>query len=177
MDVLDVGGGFATSESPDGELDFAGHGIASGLREALDEHFPPGCGVRIIAEPGRFFAERPFCVACEIFGVKRGDVTRYYQTDGVYGGFNCIQNDLAKPVAVALRVESVGNGGDGVPCTVFGPTCDSHDVVSREAVLPADLENGDWLVWPRFGAYTRCAGANFNGIDSANARIWYTWTE
>ena len=41
--------------------------------------------------------------------------------------------------------------------TLFGPTCDGLDTVARDVPLPR-LRNGDWVLFPRFGAYT-IAGA------------------
>jgi ornithine decarboxylase len=54
---LDVGGGFedATFEV-----------TAGVLREALDFHFPDRAGLRIIAEPGRYFVSRAFSLAANI---------------------------------------------------------------------------------------------------------------
>src|SRR5216683_2683943 len=55
--ILDVGGGFedATFES-----------TAGILRDALDFHFPDRTGLRIIAEPGRYFVSRAFRLATNI---------------------------------------------------------------------------------------------------------------
>jgi hypothetical protein len=40
--------------------------------------------------------------------------------------------------------------------TVFGPTCDSIDVISRSALLPR-LSIGDWMYFQNMGAYTMAA--------------------
>jgi ornithine decarboxylase len=55
--LLDVGGGFedATFEV-----------TAGVLRDALDFHFPDRAGLRIIAEPGRYFVSRAFSLAANI---------------------------------------------------------------------------------------------------------------
>lgn len=45
--------------------------------------------------------------------------------------------------------------------TLFGPTCDGLDTVARDVPLPR-LRNGDWVLFPRFGAYT-IAGAHAPG--------------
>ena len=50
-----------------------------------------------------------------------------------------------------------------LPCSVWGPTCDGIDCVLADATLPT-LETGDWLVFRDMGAYTSCAGSNFNGM-------------
>ena len=48
--------------------------------------------------------------------------------------------------------------------TVFGPTCDSIDVVARSVLLPK-LEIGDWLYFQNMGAYTMAAASSFNGFS------------
>lgn len=47
--------------------------------------------------------------------------------------------------------------------TIFGPTCDSIDVISRSVLLPK-LHIGDWLYFTNMGAYTMAAASSFNGF-------------
>jgi ornithine decarboxylase len=47
--------------------------------------------------------------------------------------------------------------------TIFGPTCDSIDVISRSVLLPK-LHIGDWLYFQNMGAYTMAAASSFNGF-------------
>jgi len=48
-------------------------------------------------------------------------------------------------------------------CTLFGPTCDSMDVIAKEVRLP-ELHIGDWLCFSEMGSYTAAAGSAFNGF-------------
>lgn len=51
------------------------------------------------------------------------------------------------------------------PCSIWGPTCDSIDLVVPQMQLPTSRLNvGDWLRWPEMGAYTVCAASQFNGF-------------
>jgi ornithine decarboxylase len=54
LSLLDVGGGFSAP------CDEASSGLfratAATINAALEQHFPPGCGVEIISEPGRSVA-------------------------------------------------------------------------------------------------------------------------
>jgi len=53
---------------------------------------------------------------------------------------------------------------DGLyPSTVFGPTCDSIDVIARNVLLPK-LDIGSWLYFQNMGAYTSAAAGSFNGF-------------
>lgn len=51
------------------------------------------------------------------------------------------------------------------PSSVWGPTCDSMDLVCQSVRLPSGLQVGDWLGWHEMGAYTICAASQFNGFE------------
>ena len=117
----------------------------------------------------------------------------YYINDGVYGAFNNLLFDHATVRPRQLRnaisakhqiVEVVeGEGDDALrtikvveeeasphddtlyPSTVFGPTCDSMDVLSRGVLLPK-MEVGDWMYFQNMGAYTSAAASTFNGFPT-----------
>ena len=63
-------GSAAASFGPDGRVDMGG--VPAAVNAALAAHFPPGCGVRVIAEPGRYFAEAAATLACLVYGVRDG---------------------------------------------------------------------------------------------------------
>jgi len=48
--------------------------------------------------------------------------------------------------------------------TVFGPTCDSIDLICKDVELP-DLEIGDIVYFFNMGAYTSAAASSFNGFN------------
>ena len=180
MTVLDVGGGFPGVDTE--EVSF--HAMAVALRDALKVHFPRDRGVRIIAEPGRFFASPTHTLATSIIGKKVAGSTlaenaesdealadtgatlrvNYYNNDGLYGSFNCILYDHASPSFEVLPTPSVVDTitNEATAC-VWGPTCDGIDCVVADARLPA-LPVGAWLYFQDMGAYTACAGSNFNGM-------------
>jgi ornithine decarboxylase len=47
---------------------------------------------------------------------------------------------------------------------VFGPTCDSIDRLPGEMMLPADLAEGDYLLFHGMGAYSTVTNTRFNGF-------------
>lgn len=67
------------------------------------------------------------------------------------------------------------NGNKMYPSTIFGPTCDGLDTVLRNVWLP-ELACGDWLVFPRMGAYTQAAGSSFNGFSSSEIQTHYVYS-
>eukprot|EP00980_Cylindrotheca_fusiformis_P010825 scaffold2447_cov110-Cylindrotheca_fusiformis.AAC.7 len=111
----------------------------------------------------------------------------YYINDGVYGAFNnlmfdhahirprVLRNTNAKISAVdeagGFRIlktmhsggSSQGETRDLFASTVFGPTCDSIDVIARSVLLPK-LDVGDWMYFQNMGAYTMAAASSFNGF-------------
>ena len=62
------------------------------------------------------------------------------------------------------------------PSTLFGPTCDGLDTVCRDVPMPR-LRNGDWVLFPRFGAYTIAGAVNFNGESFPHPCLagWGAW--
>jgi ornithine decarboxylase len=51
--------------------------------------------------------------------------------------------------------------------SLFGPTCDSADVMRGPFLLPADTAEGDWIEIGQLGAYGACLRTAFNGFDRA----------
>ena len=56
--------------------------------------------------------------------------------------------------------------------SLFGPTCDSADVMHGPFVLPADIAEGDWIEIGQLGAYGACLRTAFNGFDRAGSSKW-----
>ncbi|KAI8900083.1 pyridoxal-dependent decarboxylase [Globomyces pollinis-pini] len=100
----------------------------------------------------------------------------YYINDGMYGSFNCITFDH-----IVIKAKPLYRGGKfcyeqplALPeyaCSIWGPTCDSIDLISRDVTLP-EMRIGDWLVVDRMGAYTMSAASCFNGFKKSS--IIYT---
>jgi len=171
LTLLDIGGGFPGDD--EGTIDF--EEIASAIAPVIDNLFPSN--IEVIAEPGRFFCTSTTTVALQIYAkrdyvVRRVDPetneiteikeTQYYCPDGVYGNFNNIIYDHAKPICQPLTEPPL----DALlfNSTFFGPTCDSIDVIAKNISF-ADLNLGDWVYFANMGAYTLAAGSCFNGFE------------
>ncbi|KAK9814356.1 hypothetical protein WJX72_004436 [[Myrmecia] bisecta] len=161
MQLLDIGGGFCVSHQPEATVDLGA--VPAAVNAALEKDFPADTGVRVIAEPGRYFAETAATFACMVYGTRTqtdsdGRLQHdYWITDGLYGSMNCRRGELFNS-------------------TVFGPTCDGLDTVLRDYQLPK-MANGDWLVFPSMGAYTLAGASNFNGINSTDVNVFYVCSE
>ena len=116
----------------------------------------------LIAEPGRFFAEKVSTLFTPVIGLKGSGITI---SESLYGAFNCILFDHASPkLKTCIRPDGAPVAGDLVPMTIFGSTCDGGDVIYKEALVPAGIQEDDWLVWEDMGAYTSAATTRFNGF-------------
>jgi ornithine decarboxylase len=132
--IIDIGGGFTYGKLP---------------RLILPK------GYTVIAEPGRYFAEHVATLYTPIIGTKNGSITI---DESLYGSFNCILYDHAKPVPVLQDDQH----GERFLTHVFGCTCDGIDKIGVFE-LPI-LNIGDVLVWKNMGAYTSAATTTFNGM-------------
>jgi ornithine decarboxylase len=47
---------------------------------------------------------------------------------------------------------------------VYGPTCDTLDVLPRPQMLPDGIAAGDYIVFDAMGAYTVAVRTTFNGF-------------
>ncbi|KAM6912423.1 ornithine decarboxylase [Xenentodon cancila] len=174
MDLLDIGGGFPGSD--DSELKF--EEITAVINPALDKYFPSDAGVKVIAEPGRFYVASAYTLVVNIIAKKvvmdedsvsdeeeQGTSDRtlmFYVNDGVYGSFNCILYDHAHCFPVLHKKPKPDEAM--YPCSIWGPTCDGLDRIVEQCFLP-DLQVGDWLVFENMGAYTVAASSTFNGFQ------------
>ena len=160
LNLVDLGGGYP------GNRGSSINEIANVINSAIDEYFPEGCGVDIIAEPGRYYVASAFTLATRIHG--RREITNdednttsymYYINDGVYGSFNCMLYDHAEVTPQLLE----SHGGPLHTSSIWGPTCDGLDRIAANAQLPV-LDVGDWFVFEDMGAYTLAAAGTFNGF-------------
>nr|XP_035946556.1 ornithine decarboxylase-like [Halichoerus grypus] len=172
MYLLDIGGGFPGSE--DVKLKF--EEITSVINPALDKYFPADSGVRIIAEPGRYYVASAFTLTViiakklvlrEQTGSDDEDESSeqtfmYYVNDGVYGSFNCILYDHAhvKP----LLQKRPKPDEKYYSTSIWGPTCDGLDRIVEHCDLP-EMHMGDRMVFENMGAYTVAAASTFNGFQ------------
>lgn len=159
IDVVDVGGGFPVAY-PDQEPPPLGAFFAeieAGFeRLGLD-------GARLWAEPGRALVAAGTSVVVQV-QARRGDAL--YVNDGVYGSLSDA-GALGFRYPVRLIRPEAGACEETIGFSLFGPTCDSADVMHGPFHLPADVAEGDWIEIGHLGAYGACLRTAFNGFDRA----------
>jgi ornithine decarboxylase len=170
--LIDIGGGFP---GVDGDITF--ESIANSINKGIHEFFGGSSEVnrpKFIAEPGRFFVQASHTLVLNVIG-KKTEITDggdkrivYYLNDGVYGSFNCIYFDHNQPIILPF------NERDGKLhlSRIFGPTCDSIDLISDNVLLP-ELAVGEWMYVEGFGAYTIAASSSFNGFKTNICKYIY----
>lgn len=164
--IIDIGGGFP---GVDKEVRF--EDIAKRVNDGIHDFFVEEMevnGLRFIAEPGRFFAERTHTLVLNVIGKKivvddasDEKINVYYLNDGIYGSFNCIYFDHSNPIILPFNERD----GKLQKSRLFGPTCDSIDLIAKEIMLP-DLAISEIVYIENFGAYTVASSSNFNGFKT-----------
>ncbi|KAG3120546.1 hypothetical protein PI124_g2434 [Phytophthora idaei] len=174
--LLNLGGGFAGDDL--GPVTF--EAAAQAINEVLDKLFPVKSGVNIISEPGRYFVSACATLSVNVIGRKvdpeltkrartstdeaNTDLPRYMYVvnDGRHGSFSTPHLGVVSTPVVLKAAKT--NESKAVPCSVWGPTMDGKDAITRETSLPV-LEVGDWITFPRMGAYSFATGSTFNGFS------------
>ncbi|XP_069478547.1 antizyme inhibitor 2-like [Ambystoma mexicanum] len=173
MHLLDIGGGFPGTE--DSRVRF--QEFVPVITSALETHFPEGCGVEVIAEPGRYYVESAFLLVANIIGKKNGfpatgfackdsekcssRSVKYHLNEGVFGSFN---NVLFENIQLRPVPQKKPSPGQPVHVSsLWGPTCDCVDKISDGVELP-EQKVGDWIIFDNMGAYTFTISSPFNGF-------------
>ncbi|KAK3709432.1 hypothetical protein QZH41_020425, partial [Actinostola sp. cb2023] len=150
LSILDIGGGFPGEHSQNAFFEKMCHVI----NHSLEQHFPVSTGVKIIAEPGNYFACSPFTIVTNVIAVK--EITKkqiqgvesppmrfteddpdngfmYYIDDGVFGSFSeMLYNPDIKFKPLTINKSSEAN----YPSSIWGHSCDGNDFVNRDSRLP-----------------------------------------
>lgn len=189
MSILDIGGGFQDSNFEP---------MAAGLRLSLDQAFSDR-NATFIGEPGRFYAAPYYTMVCRVIARRKqigyarsGQIPdMLYQNDGVYGCFSCkwSEDGVYTPIHLPHGGQTDGRQKKGKHrYSIWGPTCDSVDLVAEEIVFSSEVRVGDWLKYPNMGgewpslparicahsllAYTTSASSQFNGFPNRYCVIY-----
>ncbi|MBM3591390.1 MAG: hypothetical protein FJX32_01810 [Alphaproteobacteria bacterium] len=66
-----------------------------------------------------------------------------------------------------IRAEGSGLGAACQEFVLFGPTCDSANIMKGPWTLPGDIGQGDWIEIGQLWAYGTALRTAFNGFDRA----------
>lgn len=162
MNILDIGGGFPGYDNETISFSI----IAETIRDELQKSFSDITNLEVIAEPGRYFVTTSHTLVVNVIGKKELHNNNnnnnnkrfiYYINSGVYSSFSAIHFDHQNPIILPFNERD----GEYYESTVFGPTCDSIDLITPSCMLP-ELAIGDYCFVENFGAYT--IASSFNGL-------------
>ncbi|ACT58519.1 type III PLP-dependent enzyme [Hirschia baltica] len=165
VDIVDVGGGFPAlypgMQPPE-------------LQSYIDvinqvfEEMPVLFNADLWCEPGRALVADSTSIVAKVELVRDG---RVYLNDGAYG--NLFDAAHCKwPFPMEVHRVSGKTSIHSKPFTIYGPTCDSIDVLDGVFDLPADIQEGDYIEFGMMGAYGTAMSTRFNGFgDTKTYRV------
>jgi ornithine decarboxylase len=164
IDVVDVGGGFPSAypgmSPPDLTL------YMNVIREAFED-MPVLMNADLWCEPGRALVAESTSILARVELAKDGEL---HLNDGAYGNlFDAAHSKWPFPVK-AIRAEGEFEGETSA-FTLYGPTCDSIDVLHGAFELPADIREGDYIEFGMLGAYGVAMQTRFNGFGETETAV------
>jgi ornithine decarboxylase len=157
ISLLNVGGGFP-APYPGDEAAQLEHYFASIILGHRALRLPPGC--LLFCEPGRSLVATAASVVVQVLVRKDRSL---YINDGIFGNLQELRHPKERRPARLVR-RSRRATGPSCEFKVYGPTCDSDDVLGAPLVLPADVAEGDWIEIGMMGAYSLALRTRFNGF-------------
>lgn len=113
----------------------------------------------LMCEPGRSLVASGASLLTQVQLRKEESL---YLNDGVYHSMSEAKAGFKLPVR-PLRLTGEFSS-EQISYTLFGPTCDSTDVIPYKIDLPADIAEGDWIEFGQMGAYSNSMATKFNGF-------------
>lgn len=159
---LNLGGGYPapypTSTAP--PMDYYFETIETAIKDNFGDNKPD-----LIIEPGRALVTSSTSLLLRVKH-QRGGVS-VYLNDGAYGALMEVKfMDFSPPTRVWRGARLHDEQDTPISgFTVFGPTCDSYDVLPQTFMLPTDIGEDDWIEFGLMGAYTQASLTPFNGFD------------
>lgn len=160
--LVDIGGGFPVSYPG-----FTVPSLAEYLETSRDAlgALPLLDGGEVLCEPGRALAAGGLSAIVEVLLRKE---KRVYLNDGMYGIFWELRFRGHDRFPIRCFRDGEVLGGATTEFTLFGPTCDSTDILPGRVLLPVDIRPGDFLEFSSVGAYSLAGRTSFNGYFSDN---------
>lgn len=171
--IINIGGGFCDFH----EANRLGIDVAAyfgKIREACaNAHMR---GFDIFSEPGRcLVASSGIAVSSVIGKFFRDGQNWIILNDGVYGTYSNSVFEKQKYNFFTAGNETTNQADTGLTTwTVAGPTCCALDIISREVLLPSNIQEEDLIFVPGVGAYSLATASNFNGYTIPNAYMVQT---
>lgn len=155
---LNVGGGFPSRR---GTAPVTLAPFFRAISQTVEDAFA-GSPPALLCEPGRAMVAEAFSLGVPVRAVR--DNADVFLADGIYGALSEWRDIGGSDRVCALAPDGRIRQGGLLPRRVFGPTCDSLDRLPGDVPLPADLAEGDILLFEGQGAYAATLATRFNGF-------------
>jgi ornithine decarboxylase len=162
--ALDIGGGFPAAYPGNDVPPY--HWYFDTIQEALTT-FPLEKSSELLCEPGRALCGEGLSLVTRVI-LRRGE--QIFLNDGIYGSLDETTvpgwtAEYARTIYTLGKDGSVREKeGDLKPFRVFGPTCDTIDVLPRPLMLPETIAQDDYILFGSMGAYSAALRTGFNGF-------------
>ena len=156
---LNVGGGFPATYENDNLPGLEAYFTA--ISNAAEEAFG-GSAPLLECEPGRALVASCMSLLVPVKHVRQEHRELFLQ-DGIYGTLMEFSQTSLRPAVTWHRTGGGRIGEKTDTFEVYGPTCDPMDRLPGRYVLPADLQEGDYLEFASMGAYSIATATRFNG--------------
>jgi ornithine decarboxylase len=158
VDAIDIGGGFPARyphSDPPGLSSFMEE-IVRAADELAVKH-----SCELLCEPGRALVAESESVIVRV-DARRGNAL--YINDGAFGTlFDAAYSGFRFPARL-VTPDKDSTSSPNAEFVLYGPSCDSSDYLPGPFVLPACVDEGDYLEIGQVGAYGRVLANRFNGF-------------
>ncbi|HEX3665501.1 MAG TPA: hypothetical protein VHU23_09750 [Rhizomicrobium sp.] len=162
--ALDIGGGFPGPYPGQDVPPY--HWYFDTIREAIAT-LPNAGKLPLMCEPGRALIAEGVSLVAQVV-LRKND--KLYMNDGIYGSFDELTlpgwttDYHTKVFALDTKGRALTEPAADSAFRVYGPTCDTLDVLPRPLMLPETIGPGDFIVFESIGAYSFAVRTNFNGF-------------
>ena len=157
---LNIGGGFPSAYPSSGAPEMAVY--FDTVRKAVKKTFGDA-RPEMIVEPGRSMVTSSTSLLLRVKHQRAGKSV--YVNDGAYGALMEVKFMPILPPTRVWRGDSILTG-ETSQFTIWGPTCDSYDVLPQLFDFPKDIAEDDWIEFGLLGAYSQASTTAFNGFDT-----------
>jgi len=155
---INLGGGFPAHNTDQYDLIRKISVEINPLLSALQKKY----NINVYTEPGTFLMANAGVLLTRIFDIAKRNGKNWIFTDtGIFQGFFWIMGGLKYNIIYPYEGY---DEKDVREYTVTGPSCDSHDIFSDNALLPSCIKKGDILAVYPAGAYIASA-KEYNGFS------------
>lgn len=167
--IINLGGGFPVNYDERDNFNLSNYfnAINKTVKKILHKVLVNQNG-QLIIEPGRSMVADSLDLVIPIVELVEHDITDVnpgiFINDGIFTSFSDSAIHGWRYVFHPFSLQGKSFSDEQTDFTIFGRTCDSGDVIRHKVLLPANIDEGDYLWIKNAGAYLDSQATNFNGF-------------